>query len=45
MDAVHPGWDEEPIKREWARYAHSQMGELVPLQVKNGLIGLFPRWW
>jgi len=28
MADIWPGWEEEPIMREWAKYAKSQMGEL-----------------
>ena len=27
MEVVRPGWEEEPIMKEWAKYARSQMGE------------------
>jgi hypothetical protein len=29
MSSVRPGWEEEPVMTEWAKYAKSQMGELL----------------
>jgi hypothetical protein len=28
MSAVRPGWEQEPIMKEWMKFAQSQMGKL-----------------
>jgi hypothetical protein len=34
MSSVRPGWEEEPIMKEWAWYAKSQMGKWLTLFCK-----------
>ena len=31
METVRPGWEDEPITTEWAKYAQSQMGQQLML--------------